>query len=82
MDFSDALKHMKAGRRIKRSGWNGRDMFVYLATQLIVGSVVIDEQRESIKLEPCIMMRTAQGKIQPGWLASQMDLLANDWEIV
>lgn len=32
--------------------------------------------------EPCIAMYTADGKLQPGWLASQMDLLATDWEIL
>lgn len=31
---------------------------------------------------PCIAMYTADGKLQPGWLASQMDMLATDWEIL
>ncbi len=34
------------------------------------------------EMQPCIGMKTAQGTMQPGWLASQADMLASDWEVV
>ena len=71
LDFGQALALLKQGRRMARRGWNGKDMHVYL-----------DEQTGAGRL-PCIVMRTAQGMEQPGWLASQADMLAEDWfEIV
>ena len=64
MTFSEALAAMKRGERVARLGWKG--MYIWL-TSITDG------------LEPCVMLYTAQGKYQPGWLASQADLLANDW---
>lgn len=87
MDFSDALKHLKAGRKVARLGWNGKNMFIYLATQLIVTSMIVEtgsdgDEKAEQRLEPCIVMYTAQGKYQPGWLASQPDMLAMDWTVI
>lgn len=85
MNFSNALDFIKAGRRVARSGWNGKGMFVFL----VAGS------RFAVSREPLLShfgegtmidyhahidMRTADGKIVP-WLASQADLLSDDWEI-
>ena len=61
-----AVKQMEAGKRVTRPGWNGKGMYLYL-TSVTAG------------FEPCIVMYTAQGTHQPGWLASQPDLLATDW---
>lgn len=36
----------------------------------------------SFDMQPCIGMKTAQGTMQPGWLASQPDMLSNDWAIL
>jgi len=66
MTFSEALVAMKHGERVARLGWNAQGMYIWLSS-------IADG------LEPCFMMYTAQGKYQPGWLASQADLLANDW---
>lgn len=65
MNIGEAVQVMKAGKKVGRSGWNGKNMHLYLLGTL--GSY-----------EPCICMFTAQGKHQPGWLASQADLLAED----
>lgn len=69
MTFGDAIEILKAGGHVARAGWNGRDMFLYLLDD-------IDQ------FEPCIVMFTAQKKHQPGWLASQPDMLSQDWEEV
>jgi len=84
MNFSQALDAVKAGERIARSGWNGKGMFLFL----VPGSTFsvnrppllgIYPEGTVINYHPHIDMRTADGTIVP-WLASQTDLLANDWE--
>lgn len=86
MDFGLALDHIKSGRRVARSGWNGKGMFIFL----VPGSVFkvnrppllgIYPEGTEITYLPHIDMRTADGSIVP-WLASQTDVLANDWLIV
>lgn len=67
-DFGWAINRMKQGYRVQRLGWNGKGMHIYLDTRSDVRSY-----------EPCIVMYTAQGRRQPGWLASQADMLAIDW---
>lgn len=81
MKIGEAVEAMKQGMRVRRAGWNGKGMHVYLEDAF---GVVIPHPREahSREYEPVICMFTAQGKHQPGWLASQSDLLADDWEVV
>jgi hypothetical protein len=68
MTFSKALEHLKKGRSITRRGWHGKHAYLYLA-------------KFGNAYEPCIVMVTSEGKHQPGWLASQADLLADDWSM-
>ena len=68
MTFGDAIEALKGGRFIARKGWNGKGMYLYL--HIFPG------------YDPCIVMYTAGKTHQPGWLASQADILANDWETV
>ena len=68
MDFGQAIAALKAGKFVQRAGWNGKGMYVYLIT--LAGC------------DPCIVMFTAQKTYQPGWLASQADMLAEDWSIL
>ncbi|MCW2929874.1 MAG: hypothetical protein JWM19_836 [Actinomycetia bacterium] len=86
MDFSQALAALKDGSRITRAGWNGRGMFLYL----VPGSVFavnrppllgIYPEGTEVRYLPHVDMRTADGSCVP-WLASQSDLLADDWEVV
>lgn len=83
MDFSDALRHLKAGKSVTREGWNGKGMFVYLVpgSRFTVNGPpllgIYPEGRE-IDYRPHLDMRTADGSCVP-WLASQTDLLADDW---
>ena len=69
--FGRALELLRAGGRVARAGWNGKSM--WLALQ-------VPDERSKMTL-PYIYMRTAQGGIVP-WLASQTDLLAEDWTLV
>lgn len=86
MNFGEALLRLKEGKRVCRSGWNGKSMFLFLVN----GSnfVVNREPLLSIMGEgavvtycPHIDMKTADDKVVP-WLASQTDVLAEDWEEV
>ena len=84
MDFGKALQLIKAGKLLRRQGWNGKGMFIYL----VAGSTFkvsrpplsnIFVEGMEVTYLPHIDMRTADGKHVP-WLASQTDLLAEDWQ--
>lgn len=86
LNFGDALTMLKAGRKVSRKGWNGKDMFLFL----VLGSTFkvnrppllgIYPEGTEINYRSHIDMRTAQGDIVP-WVASQSDVLADDWGIV
>jgi hypothetical protein len=83
MEFSEALQLVKAGRRVARRGWNGKDMFIFLVpgSKFSVNRpplLGIYPEGTEIEYHAHIDMKTAQGYIVP-WLASQADLLAEDW---
>lgn len=86
MSFSDALLRLKFGNLLSREGWNGKKMFIFLVdgSTFKVNRAPLDkifEEGTEINYLPHIDMRTADGSIVP-WLASQSDILSNDWSIV
>lgn len=89
MDFSDALRLIKAGKRVARAGWNGKGMYVYLVqgSRFAVNRAPLNEhfaEGTEVKYLPHIDMKTAnpdENEFVP-WLASQTDILAEDWEVV
>jgi len=85
-DFSWAIYRVRQGFKLARKGWNGKGMFIFL----VEGSTFkvnrppllgIYPEGTEIKYHAHIDMRTADGQIVP-WLASQSDLLSEDWDIV
>ncbi len=79
-DFGFAIRALKGGRRVARTGWNGRDMWlVLLDKQMCLAPTFFGGV---VELAPCIAIRTAQGEMQPGWVASQADMLAEDWVVL
>jgi len=85
-NFSWALEQIKAGAKLTRSGWNGKDMFLYLvsgSTFKVNRAPLLGIYPEGTEINylPHIDMRTVSGSYVP-WLASQTDLLANDWIVV
>lgn len=68
--FSSALVHLKHGQRVTRAGWNGKGMWIALMP-------VVGVNGEVMTL-PYLYMRTVAGGLVP-WVASQSDLLAEDW---
>jgi hypothetical protein len=86
MNFSQALDAIKLGKRVARSGWNGKNMFLYLVpgSQFAVNRAPllgIFPEGTQVTYHPHIDMMTAQGYVVP-WLASQADLLSEDWVVV
>lgn len=86
MNFGQALEILKSGGKVARSGWNGKGMFLFL----VPGSTFkvnrapllgIYPEGTEIKYHAHIDMKTAQDTVVP-WLASQTDVLAEDWEKV
>lgn len=75
LTFGLAVEAMKKGARVARKGWNGKGMWIELSEY---GKGAMYKDRP---LHPHILMATAQGDFVP-WLASQTDMLAEDWEVV
>lgn len=86
MTFGEALVALKDGKKVQREGWNGKGMFIFL----VPGSTFavnrpplmgIYPEGTIINYQSHIDMKTAQDTVVP-WLASQSDVLAEDWQIV
>lgn len=87
MGIGQAITALKTGHRVARAGWNGKGMWLTLVpgSRVKVGAgrplaVAFPVDFEFDYL-PHVDMWTAQGQLVP-WLASQTDLLAEDWEVV
>ena len=93
LNFGQAIEALKQGKRIARQGWNGKGMFLFLlpagtvptkaiydpALRAVIESEVGGETFEALG---SIRMFTADKKILTGWLASQTDILSEDWQIL
>lgn len=89
MDFGMAIIALKRGEAVARKGWNGKGMFLTLqAGSEVAGTNMRNEPAKNyygdskVKICPHIDMKSADGSYVVGWLASQTDMLAEDWEIV
>lgn len=86
MDFGEAIRLLKNGRRVARTGWNGKNMFLFLVggSRFLVNREpllsILGEGTE-VEYHAHIDMMTAQGYVVP-WLVSQADVLAEDWQEV
>ena len=89
MDFGLAISALKRGECVARKDWNGKGMFLTLQD----GSVVDGEnmrnpgaqnyyKNSKVHIAPHIDMKAADGTYVVGWLASQADMLADDWDVV
>ena len=83
MDFSEAIKNVKSGKKISRAGWNGKKQYVELATNIsYIGAdgVAVNADHEAIGNKALAFVGTSG--VQIGWLASQADMLAEDWQVL
>ena len=94
LSFGDALVALKAGQKVARAGWNGKDMWLSLSCngcrEVHANAFWSPHNAEyaasnpngTAVVLPSITMKTATGEILMGWLASQTDMLSDDWLIV
>ena len=85
LSFSEALYHLKKGDKVARTGWNGKDMYVFLVngSKFTVNReplISMFPEGTEIEYRPHLDMKAVDGTIGV-WLASQSDILAEDWYI-
>lgn len=90
-DFGQAIASLKSGKKVARKGWNGKGMYLWLKPGTTIQKdwckdpmllSACEANGGSVEGLPTICMKTADNKILTGWLASQTDMLANDWVLV
>ena len=91
MDFGEAIRALKTGKRVWRDGWNGKGMWLAHSpgnSALQANKFWAASNRQfaeanggTAEVLPSITMKTADSKILMGWLASQTDMLADDWQM-
>ncbi len=89
MNIGQAVEALKAGHKVARAGWNGAGMFLAYMPGFTIPAGMVNGRTakfvppgQEVECGGYIAMWTAQGVWQPGWLCSQADLLADDWEVV
>ena len=82
-DFGKAIQYLKEGKRLQRQGWNGKKQYIELATNISYKNVndeIINAEHQAIGNRTIAFVGTSG--VQLGWLASQADMLAEDWKLL
>lgn len=94
LDFGGAIKALKAGKKVARQGWNGKNMFLILnggyavpkehvrEDSHITNEFLTSRLQSHLMIGKHIDMWTATNDLCVGWLASQTDMLAEDWVVL
>ena len=92
LSFSAALEALKSGRKVARSGWNGKDQYVVaqVATPQVESTYIWNPHNKAhavqlggyIDIAPYCTLKTAQDNLAMGWVPSTSDLFAEDWLIL
>lgn len=93
MNFGHAIEAMRQGAKVARAGWNGKGMWIAITQPFSIrvpaqnfysihGKEHALSQDGWAEVVPSFMMKTATGEILIGWLASQTDMLAQDWVVL
>ena len=91
LNFGDAIKALKEGRKVARKGWNGKNMYLWLKPAATIKAEwckdpmlkeIVDSNGGEAEALGTICMKTADNKILTGWSASQTDMLCEDWMVV
>ena len=83
MDFAEAIRCVKTGGKVQREGWNGKNQYIELAKNISyvnAGGQIVNVEHDAIGNQAIAFVGTSG--VQLGWLASQADMLADDWKIV
>ncbi len=82
LDFGKAIQLLKEGKKLQRKGWNGKKQYIELATNISYKNndeEIINAEHDSMGNKAIAFVGTSG--VQLGWLASQADMLAEDWKI-
>ena len=94
MKFGEAIECARNGKKIAREGWNGKNMYVYMTEGCTIPAdewvaripsqelTEAEKERGDVIIIAHLDMMNAQGTRIIGWLASQTDMLADDWYVV
>jgi hypothetical protein len=92
LDFGAAIKALKQGKKVARQGWNGKNMWIVLGkgNPALPSESFWNEHTKAFaeqnggtaEVLPYILFKTADNKILMGWLASQTDVLGEDWMVL
>jgi len=91
MDFGEAIRALKTGKKVARAGWNGRGMWLIFVpgsmdVMTSAGSAYHNAGVLNTDILPHIDMwtvnSTGRRAMLPGWVASQTDMLSDDWAVV
>lgn len=81
MDFGKAIQLVKEGKKVQREGWNGKNQYIELAMCISYTNAegkIVNAEHNAIGNSAIAFVGTSG--VQLGWLASQADMLANDWK--
>ena len=92
MTFGQAIEAMKQGKKVARKGWNGKGMYIWVMPGSTIRNcpniadphlqAISDANGGTVTFTGSIRMKTATGEVLTGWLASQTDMLCEDWVVV
>ena len=91
LNFGEAIEALKNGQKVFRLGWNGKGMYLWLKPATTIKSEwckdpvlkeIVDANGGETEALGTICMKTADNKILTGWVASQSDMLSEDWIIL
>lgn len=83
MNFGSAIETVKSGKKASRAGWNGKGQYIQLATCVsykTASGETVNVNHDAIGNNAIAFVGTSG--VQLGWLASQADMLAEDWQLV
>ena len=83
MNFGKVLEELKKGNKASRKGWNGKKQYIELAENISYKNIngeIVNAEHDAIGNRAIAFVGTSG--VQLGWLASQSDMLAEDWEVV
>ena len=83
MNFGKAIELLKEGKKLRRNGWNGKNQYIELATNISYKNAdgeIININHKTMGNKAIAFIGTSG--IQIGWLASQSDMLSDDWELI
>lgn len=83
MEFGKAIQLLKEGKKVQRQGWNGKNQYIELATNISYKNAngeIINVEHNQMGNKAIAFVGTSG--VQLGWLASQADMLSEDWKLV